>query len=574
MSNFFDIKGGAVTPRNNPQVSRDICKWVQSGAFIGPTDSVTPPVLPDTAKYLELGPLALSGDFTVVFWYYTQDLPTTGKAIPIFQWGSGSDGSEGMALVHEADAAGTLSLLARGSKISVTGAAAQTHMHVFVQRSEGETKVGIGGVAWSAALTTVPADATARLFIVGAGSVSNTTAVSIYIEEFRVTKSAYVGTISTPPLWNAVSDYDIRVSWGSILAFVSMSPATFTNTTLHLPFTGVHGGVSFPDKSYKHAPVTLYNAGTYVRTVTDVTSPRRSSVCWFPGAGSRLDLSVDLSGSADIEISGWFILVNGGKGSSWSRIFHLGTGNNYGALDLVTIGGENPTHVFASIWTPGEVWFGQTPGTLANLTWHHFVVIRNNWTWYLVINGVNLSGSGFYWPVDLTQTSFHIGGSPNTEWYNGFMSDFLIRRSVSVDPDHYVVPTTPSDVFTEVFTRPGLPLASYGGKCIPIDGYKPRWGKPVESVTALVPRVVQERGSYAISDYVSRVGEMGSYRVRLYDRDSGLLVASTRSAADGSYVFSNLPNRPEEYTLVAIDNDPKIDALNAAVADLITPEIP
>lgn len=81
------------------------------------------------------------------------------------------------------------------------------------------------------------------------------------------------------------------------------------------------------------------------------------------------------------------------------------------------------------------------------------------------------------------------------------------------------------------------------------------------------------RGKAVIDDYVSRAGVMGSYRVYLLDRETGEQVDRTVSGPDGRYQFHNLRIIPDGYTLVAVDNDPKIDALNAAVADLITPEL-
>ena len=50
----------------------------------------------------------------------------------------------------------------------------------------------------------------------------------------------------------------------------------------------------------------------------------------------------------------------------------------------------------------------------------------------------------------------------------------------------------------------------------------------------------------------------GAYPVRLYKRSDGSLVASTTSAADGSYTLSNVPitdgeGDPIEYYAVALD---------------------
>lgn len=77
-------------------------------------------------------------------------------------------------------------------------------------------------------------------------------------------------------------------------------------------------------------------------------------------------------------------------------------------------------------------------------------------------------------------------------------------------------------------------------------------------------------GNYRIVGTVTESGIPGAYPVRLYDRQTGRLLAETQSAANGDYAFSSLVNRLNGYFTVAHDygNNP----LNAAIADLVTPE--
>ena len=77
-------------------------------------------------------------------------------------------------------------------------------------------------------------------------------------------------------------------------------------------------------------------------------------------------------------------------------------------------------------------------------------------------------------------------------------------------------------------------------------------------------------GAHRITGTVTERGAAGVYRVRLFDRKTALCLRETWSAADGSYAFNNLANQPNGYFAVAFDDG--ANPLNAAIADLITPE--
>lgn len=77
-------------------------------------------------------------------------------------------------------------------------------------------------------------------------------------------------------------------------------------------------------------------------------------------------------------------------------------------------------------------------------------------------------------------------------------------------------------------------------------------------------------GTYRIVGTVAEVGVAGPYRVRLHGRRSGLLVRETWSAADGSYSFPLIAYHLNGYYAIAFDHGD--NPLNAAIADLITPE--
>ena len=81
---------------------------------------------------------------------------------------------------------------------------------------------------------------------------------------------------------------------------------------------------------------------------------------------------------------------------------------------------------------------------------------------------------------------------------------------------------------------------------------------------------VYDAGAYRITGNVDELGVSGSYRVRLFDRQSARCLRETWSAPDGAYAFNSIAYRPNGYFVVAYDHGE--NPLNAAIADLITPE--
>ena len=81
---------------------------------------------------------------------------------------------------------------------------------------------------------------------------------------------------------------------------------------------------------------------------------------------------------------------------------------------------------------------------------------------------------------------------------------------------------------------------------------------------------VADSGPCRITGTVTELGVAGPYQVRLFDRLTARCIGETWSAADGSYVFDYLAYRANGYFAIAYDHGD--NPLNAAIADLITPE--
>lgn len=77
-------------------------------------------------------------------------------------------------------------------------------------------------------------------------------------------------------------------------------------------------------------------------------------------------------------------------------------------------------------------------------------------------------------------------------------------------------------------------------------------------------------GRFRITGTVTELSIAGAYRVRLYDRKTGTLLKETWSSANGAYTFSSIAAQDNGYFVIAFDHGD--NPLNAAIADLITPE--
>lgn len=94
---------------------------------------------------------------------------------------------------------------------------------------------------------------------------------------------------------------------------------------------------------------------------------------------------------------------------------------------------------------------------------------------------------------------------------------------------------------------------------------------PGRAMVLTLRRNIVDGGPYQITGTVDELGVVGRYRVRLFDRTSGRCTCETWSAADGSYSFPSIAYRLNGYFAVAYDHGDS--PLNAAIADLLTPEV-
>ena len=114
-----------------------------------------------------------------------------------------------------------------------------------------------------------------------------------------------------------------------------------------------------------------------------------------------------------------------------------------------------------------------------------------------------------------------------------------------------------------------IPVAS--GFAYPLTGLS-LIAKPVVCSLALeLGNVLNLAKSAQLSGTVLEgVTALDSVMVRLYHRKSGQLINGTRTAADGTFIFTGLVAASEEYFVVAFDPDGGVN-YNAVVLDKLTP---
>lgn len=83
-------------------------------------------------------------------------------------------------------------------------------------------------------------------------------------------------------------------------------------------------------------------------------------------------------------------------------------------------------------------------------------------------------------------------------------------------------------------------------------------------------RDIEDGGGHRIVGTVTELGVAGPYRVRLFNRLTARCVGETWASSDGAYAFNYLAYHLNGYYAIAFDHGD--NPLNAAIADLITPE--
>lgn len=311
-----------------------------------------------------------------------------------------------------------------------------------------------------------------------------------------------------------------------------MSDLYSAQTTLLLHMEGANGSTTFLESGGKG--MTLTRSGN--AQISTAQSKWGSSSGYFDGTGDYLEASGKTFGTGDFTVEGWLYVPALALGAmlldcrtadldaSGFVVYLKSTG-------VLTFGRGNP-------WTATE---GTTPAAAA--TWHHLALTRSSGVVRGFLNG------GLEFTVSGITTNFS-----SAPWRIG------ISRPASVVDAVYL---------QDVRVTLGIPryLAAFTPPSAKLPDPDPILPRPR---LARARRDMVDGGGHQIVGTVDEMGVAGAYRVRLFERRTGRCVRETWSAADGSYSFPYLAYRDQGYFAVAFDYGD--NPLNAAIADLITPE--
>lgn len=327
-------------------------------------------------------------------------------------------------------------------------------------------------------------------------------------------------------------------------------------TTLLLHMEGDNGSNTFTDTSPFPKTVTAYGNAQ----ISTAQSKWSNGSGYFDGDGAYLSTpynngfsfgSGDCTVEAMVYIAGNSVTDNDGNRSA-TIVNTWPNGIRGWALNILGSGTTTGTALGFDSWSnvSGNATLYRGAVTISQNTWHHIAASVQSGMRRLFVDGSLISGStitiGNGYTTINAFDSINIGKTKDIGYpipLNGYLQDLRITKGIAR--------------YTANFTPPAarLPDAFPVGLIIP-SGYS---------------RDIYDGGSYRIIGNVSELGISGSYRVRLFDRQSARCIRGTWSDVSGAYVFNNLAYRPNGYFTIAYDHGD--NPLNAAIADLITPEL-
>lgn len=312
-----------------------------------------------------------------------------------------------------------------------------------------------------------------------------------------------------------------------------MSDPHSAHSVLALHMNGSNGSTVFTDVSCIPKIITPYGNAQ----ISTAQSKFLGSSAYFDGAGDYLVAPDSVNwafGTGDFTIR-FFAFVPDAISNGVIVDMNSFDGANDGPI--VRVSGNNVL---------GFAFSGPHPNiqqyTINYNQWYFVEFSRKGTTTYCFVDG-SLLGTNTV-STNLYSQKITIGSYclRNNYYYKGYLQDLLIYKGVALNTANF---TPPSASFDNPDPSIGL--------------IKPK----------SLRRDMQDGGLYRITNVVDRLGVVGSYRVRLFDRYSGRMVREVWSDASGNYSFDYLAYRDKGYCAVAYDHTD--EPRNAGIADLLTP---
>jgi hypothetical protein len=275
-----------------------------------------------------------------------------------------------------------------------------------------------------------------------------------------------------------------------------MSDPHYDKVSLLLPMFGANNGTTFTD--YSPGPKTISRFGD-TKTVT-AQSKYYGSSGYFDGSGDYLsipDSDAYAFGTGDFTIEFWYRFAVApsaaqvllNQRADGSNALQVSFGTNVIGLDTYAGGTRGPNFSFSA--------------THDTTTWRHLAIVRNGTAFACYVDGSSIGTMTSSASMPDINANLDVGRwSGNGLFFNGYIQDLRITKGVAC--------------YTENFTPPTKFIGTISGT-ITDDAGDPA----VRSIVAF-PRVYPQR------------------------------VATTTSAADGTYSLTNLP--VTEYSRIVLDD--------------------
>lgn len=276
-----------------------------------------------------------------------------------------------------------------------------------------EFLTGVGTVAFSAALTSLPQRANA-LYNMGA------------FWKRRLSTAADSSTATT--------------LWGS-----GTKDPYWDYVTLLTQFDGGNGSTVFADESNIGRSATILGSPFIDRSAGSSPYSGRTGSVRFNGSSDR----ISYNDTADFEVTGDFTVecwVKTTTVTANQSVFgkDANSGSTWASYNF-SITNAGTWRFSVSTNNSGQD-FNTTFGSISINTWYHVAVVRSSGSWSVYINGSRLMGpTATGNPYD-GSGAFTIGQEINTatsNWFNGWMADFRVYKGFAKYTANFTAPTEP-----------------------------------------------------------------------------------------------------------------------------------